>query len=313
MGRIRLQALRVRQRALANLETRQTTLRPCWLDTVSNVPPSPQTLVRPLPPKQTLTKVRTRTLPSPTDPTLSKPTQIIETQGQHHRHAQSQRSPKTTRKPSRLFAPMPITYEEDLLRQRFYRDHPWELARPRVLVETTGDSHASADWSRGLEQPNIPLSGESVVQRQLHLLQSVPDITESEAYDIARREFYLLRRQEQVQNRIAAEEARAMGAEFGPSRIEVGMGIENQHYDDWERWSRLQVVEMMQKMAAFEGGTAMPVEREALQEVASQETVNTGLTPEQPPSRASSGGLGSRVFASEKQKNASLAGRSVIE
>ncbi|KAJ5171595.1 Mitochondrial ribosomal protein S25 [Penicillium coprophilum] len=43
---------------------------------------------------------------------------------------------------------------------------------------------------------------------------NVPDMTKSAAYDTARREFYRLRLQEDIQRRVAAEEAAAYGAEF---------------------------------------------------------------------------------------------------
>lgn len=121
------------------------------------------------------------------------------------------------------------------------------------MVETTGNQHADSDYSKGLLQPGVLLSGESVVQRQLHLLQTVPDITEPEAYDIARREFYILRRQEATRKRIAKEEAMHMGAQPEMSILQWSMKIENKHYDDWEEWSKKQVVEQMQRNAAFSG------------------------------------------------------------
>jgi len=75
------------------------------------------------------------------------------------------------------------------LRKRFFSDHPWELARPRVVLEKDGRDAEHVDWSKGLQQPGRPTTGEDVVQRQLHLLQNVPDITVSQAYDKARKEF----------------------------------------------------------------------------------------------------------------------------
>lgn len=36
---------------------------------------------------------------------------------------------------SRPPRPVPIVYPEDRLRRQFYKDHPFELARPQVLVE----------------------------------------------------------------------------------------------------------------------------------------------------------------------------------
>lgn len=97
----------------------------------------------------------------------------------------------------------------------------------------------------------------SVVQRQLYLLNTVPDITKTAAYDIARREFYQLRLQEDIERRIAQEEARATGAYFGPGMLTVGMELENQVYDRWKVWSEKESLAQQQKAAAFKGTTGL--------------------------------------------------------
>lgn len=66
---------------------------------------------------------------------------------------------KRTKKPSKLFKPQPLIYEEDELRKEFYRDHPWELARPRVVLEEDGKDEQKGDWSK-IQQPYKPLDGE---------------------------------------------------------------------------------------------------------------------------------------------------------
>jgi small subunit ribosomal protein S23 len=91
------------------------------------------------------------------------------------------------------------------------------------------------------------------VQRQLYLLNNVPDMTKTAAYDIARREFYRLRLREDVERRVAAEEAEATGATFGPTMLEVGMELENQEYERWKEWAKLQAQIQDQKVAAFVG------------------------------------------------------------
>ena len=50
-------------------------------------------------------------------------------------------------------------YEEDQLRQQFFGDHPWELARPRIVLEDDGKDYARFDWSKML-QKNKKLDGE---------------------------------------------------------------------------------------------------------------------------------------------------------
>jgi len=273
MGRLNLTAVNVRRTALAKLKAKQTQFRPSWLDVVGDVPPA-QILTRQQPAQHAFTNVRTRTLPNGK---IEKYLQVIE-----------HKKPKSA-KGRGLFSPTTLRYEEDSLRRRFFSDHPWELARPRVVLETSGDQHKDADWSTGLIQPGIPLSGESVVQRQLWLLENVPDITIPQSYDIARKEFYTLRRQEETRNRIAAEEARHMGAQFGKSAIQISMQIENKMYNDWERWSRQMVSEQTQRVAAFAGST-MSTEEQALKE--SQDGEDNGEPR-----------IGAGVFAAQEQRN----------
>lgn len=77
-------------------------------------------------------------------------------------------SRESTTKIKNIFRPLPIRYLEDELRGIFYRDHPWELARPRVILELDGKDYQHCDWSKGLKQPNTPLTGERQVLRPGH-------------------------------------------------------------------------------------------------------------------------------------------------
>ena len=96
---------------------------PPWYDVVGRVPPS-QTLVR------------TQPIPHPKDPRKPRP-----------------------KKPSKLFKPRAIAYEEDTLRKEFFGDHPWELARPRMVIESDGKDLQKHDWSR-IRRPDRAFSGE---------------------------------------------------------------------------------------------------------------------------------------------------------
>jgi len=44
-------------------------------------------------------------------------------------------------------------------RRKFYKQHPWELARPRIVVEDDGADYSRQDWSK-MAQIGTPLSGE---------------------------------------------------------------------------------------------------------------------------------------------------------
>jgi small subunit ribosomal protein S23 len=69
---------------------------------------------------------------------------------------------KGKKKASKMFMPLNITYEEDRLRTEFFGDHPWELARPRIVLEDDGNDSKAWDWSR-IEQPGKKLDGERQV------------------------------------------------------------------------------------------------------------------------------------------------------
>lgn len=56
-----------------------------------------------------------------------------------------------------MFMPQRMGYQEDKLRTDFFKDHPWELARPRVLVQGSGVE--SWDWSLPYEEGR-PVEGE---------------------------------------------------------------------------------------------------------------------------------------------------------
>lgn len=84
------------------------------------------------------------------------------------------------------------------------------------------------------EQVVNPETGEVEIQ--------LTQLSKDQAYDIARKEFYAIRQQEQITRRIAIEEARMVGGYFGKSRLEVGMELEDQMYDRWRNWAETQIL-----------------------------------------------------------------------
>ncbi|CCJ30740.1 unnamed protein product [Pneumocystis jirovecii] len=140
----------------------------------------------------------------------------------------------------KVLLPQNITYPEDRLRKKFFKDHPWELARPRNLIEYDGKDAENYDWSQ-LNQKTKSLDGESVVQRQLWLMtHSKPKQAEEEAYAKALSEFYYARAQEQISQVVAEDEARMHGAEFYKSYIETNVILEQDILKNWREKSILQ-------------------------------------------------------------------------
>jgi small subunit ribosomal protein S23 len=175
---------------------------------------------------------------------------------------QAPRRKVRTKKASRIFQPVEIRYEEDELRKEFFKHHPWELARPRILLENDGKDYLKNNW-KSMQQSHRSLDGErsvvldqylweadvddySVIQRQLWLLHNIPNMTKGEAYDQARREFYQLRMREDIERRVAREEAEAYGAYWGKSNLEVGMELEDKEYNRWLDWAGKEVYKLGQ-------------------------------------------------------------------
>lgn len=118
-----LRPLRVHHMASYMLETGRLKQEPPWYRVVAAVPPT-TSLVRQLP-------VR-----------MSK-----------------KRSQKISKRPSVLFKPKEIIYPEDGMRMQFFQDHPWELARPRIVVENDARDYMKYDWS-SIKQLGKQLDGE---------------------------------------------------------------------------------------------------------------------------------------------------------
>lgn len=123
MRGINLQASRVYQVTTRFLESKSITQEPPWYNIIGQFPPG-EFLTRTQPIQHCIAKIHPR-----------------------------------KRKPSKMFRPQKIEYEEDRFRREFYSDHPWELARPRIVLETDGKDSYKYDWSN-MEQANKQLDGE---------------------------------------------------------------------------------------------------------------------------------------------------------
>lgn len=141
MGKYNFTALRVRQNTVQSHLAGKKGNLPSWVSVVRDIPPA-QILVRNRPEQHQLVRQRLNAERKP----------VFEVQ-------EKRVKPK---KASRMYLPVQIKYEEDQLRKEFFRDHPWELARPRVLVESSGKDFENHDWSR-LQQPGKKLDGERYV------------------------------------------------------------------------------------------------------------------------------------------------------
>ncbi|KAJ2864550.1 mitochondrial ribosomal small subunit component [Coemansia aciculifera] len=117
------------------------------------------------------------------------------------RHKKSQLRTQSTKPPR-------IEFPEDQLRRTFYRNHPFEKERPRIVMEPTGQTEQ--DWSQ-LTHGHGQVTGENVIRHQYYLMQS-KGLSEREAYAQATSEFYKIRAREEMEAKSARQEALAYGA-----------------------------------------------------------------------------------------------------
>ena len=80
------------------------------------------------------------------------------------------------------------------------------------------------------------------------------NMTKQQAYDQARSELYAERLKEDVERRVAREEATHVGAQFGKDRITIGMELEDKAYESWRVWADKEVTAREQMRIA---GTAV--------------------------------------------------------
>ncbi len=85
-------------------------------------------------------------------------------------------------------------------------------------------------------------------------MQHFPKMSKAQAYDQARHEFYAVRYAEDVERRVAKEEAQATGAYFGKSYLQVGMELEDKTWEEWKRWALAESSRQEQRRLASYSG-----------------------------------------------------------
>ncbi|RCH84767.1 mitochondrial ribosomal small subunit component [Rhizopus azygosporus] len=160
---------------------------PVWLPVVQSIPPGPSV-------------IRSQN----EEINVSGQTDIEKNLFSTHKTVNRQRySQKHLRTPPPR--PRAIVYPEDRLRKQFYKDHPFELARPKVLVENELGINRT-DYSKLMLDGMHPsqIDGEAVIKYQLHLMTH-ENMTERQAYAKATAEFYEIRAQQEEEERKAKE------------------------------------------------------------------------------------------------------------
>ncbi|RIA86327.1 mitochondrial ribosomal protein S25 [Glomus cerebriforme] len=138
--------------------------------------------------------------------------------------------------------PQKIYYMLDGLRRDFYRDHPYELLRPQILMEHD-DGSMNKDLLCDLKFP-CRVTGEDVIRYQEYLIKK-KGINKYEAYVEACNEFYKIRAREEVAERVAEEQALLFGARGGQSQTERALWLEHKNLQKSEPQVITQVLKII--------------------------------------------------------------------
>ncbi|KAF7721736.1 mitochondrial ribosomal small subunit component [Apophysomyces ossiformis] len=128
--------------------------------------------------------------------------------------------------------PRAIVYPEDRLRKQFYKDHPFELAKPKILVEDDSGLNRT-DFSQLLLPGMDPneIDGETVIKYQLHLMTN-EKMSERKAYAKATSEFYEIRAQQEERERQAQQKMdQVLGTLRARKWTERGLYLEQRALD----------------------------------------------------------------------------------
>lgn len=218
--KIQTNAVNVLERTSAYLRSGLLKNTPAWYEVVASLPPTTKFTREP----NLVNPSNTKKLAH-----LEEINEKINSKGFYKTRAST-----VDKKPvaNKLYKAPQLQFVEDQLREVFYKQHPWELSRAKMLVEN--EAGESYDWSH-LLQLGKPLDGESVVQRTLYLLKTNGKESFINAYDQARFEFYRLRVQEESEQQVAQEEAEMFGSIFGPSAVDFGVEQEQKFIDIWKK------------------------------------------------------------------------------
>lgn len=222
--KIQTEATNVLQRASANLRSGLLKDKPVWFDVVAKYPPT-----------HNLIKVAHMKESSEQEGKdfRKKAVSINNKANTNNLYKTRESSLESKSRNNQVHRIPKLRFIEDSLRKIFYKQHPWELSRPKNLIENSGNEIEKCNWSHML-QLNKPLDGESVVQRTLWLFKNESNnLTPFEAYDKARFEFYKLRMIEEMESHVSKEESTMYGGIFNNTNIKWNLSKEQEFIDIW--------------------------------------------------------------------------------
>ncbi|KIS71239.1 mitochondrial 37S ribosomal protein mS23 [Mycosarcoma maydis] len=148
-------------------------------------------------------------------------------------------SKKKSRTLTPKLTPKPIVYEEDRIRQQFFRDHPWEAYRPKTLVEMSeqvgGETRVHGDPKRLRSYGRNP-SVEDFVACTLAAHRQ-GGLSLSQAYHNTLSSYHGLKAEHEHATRYAILEAKYYGADLGKTETQRGFEKEEKALASWAAWA----------------------------------------------------------------------------
>lgn len=153
------------------------------------------------------------------------------------------RDPMNSKKKAKSLAPdlrpKPIVYDQDKIRQQFFRDHPWEAYRPTTLVEMGAElpteSRIHGDPKRLRSYGRNP-SVEDFVACTM-AAHKTGALSLSQAYHNTLSAYHGLKAEHEHASRYAVLEATYYGAGLGKSETQRGFEKEERALESWAAWA----------------------------------------------------------------------------
>lgn len=148
-------------------------------------------------------------------------------------------SKKKSRTLTPKLTPKAIVYDEDKIRQQFFRDHPWEAYRPKTLVEMSdevgSETRVHGDPKRLRSYGRNP-SVEDVVACTMAAHRQ-GGLSLSQAYHNTLSSYHGLKAEHEHATRYATLEAKYYGADLGKSETQRGFEREDKALESWAAWA----------------------------------------------------------------------------
>ncbi|EST06260.1 Mitochondrial ribosomal protein S25 [Kalmanozyma brasiliensis GHG001] len=210
---------------------------PAWLEAVNNHPPVSVPARHPVqrPNEDLPAHLRAKLRTQPIQPgSSSKATTSNQKYGRD-----TTNSKKKSRSLTPKLTPKPIVYDEDKIRQQFFRDHPWEAYRPKTLVEMSeqvgSETRVHGDPKRLRSYGRNP-SVEDFVACTLAAHRE-GGLSLSQAYHNTLSSYHGLKAEREHATRYAILEAKYYGADLGKTETQRGFEKEEKALESWAAWA----------------------------------------------------------------------------